>query len=101
MWRGCAPACCAPTRPTRPNSKTGWDRCSTAPSRATAREALALAALKRGEFEEAGRLLDQLVVDPATPASMRQRAEALSSLARGAGKFTPPSKAAPPPVEKK
>ena len=60
------------------------------PFRATAREVLALAALKRGEFEEAGRLLDQLVVDPATPASMRQRAEALSSLARGAGKFSPP-----------
>ena len=56
---------------------------------------------KRGEFEEAGRLLDQLVVDPATPASMRQRAEALSSLARGAGKFPPPAVQASLRTEKK
>jgi hypothetical protein len=64
------------------------------PFRATAREMLALAALKRGDYEEAGRLLDQLAVDPATPADMRQRAEALSSLARGAGKAAPPASSA-------
>jgi len=60
--------------------------------RYTARETLALAALKRGEFEDAGRLLDQLIVDPNTPASMRQRAEALASLARGGGKVAPEKK---------
>jgi hypothetical protein len=62
------------------------------PFRYSAREILALAALKRGAFEEAGRLLDQLIVDPQTPASMRQRAEALASLARGGGKAAPEKK---------
>ncbi|MCW2283014.1 hypothetical protein M2323_000839 [Rhodoblastus acidophilus] len=60
--------------------------------RYSAREILALAALKRGEFEEAGRLLDQLIVDPNAPASLRQRAEALASLARGGGKVSPEKK---------
>ncbi|MCW2317189.1 hypothetical protein M2322_002743 [Rhodoblastus acidophilus] len=59
--------------------------------RSSAREILALAALRRGDFEDAGRLLDQIIVDPNTPASLRQRADALASLARGGGKFTPPS----------
>ncbi|MBB4198194.1 hypothetical protein CCR94_09510 [Rhodoblastus sphagnicola] len=59
--------------------------------RFSARETLALAALKRGDLENAGRLLDQLIVDPNTPAAMRQRAEALASLARGGGKVTPPT----------
>jgi hypothetical protein len=63
--------------------------------RYSAREILALAALKRNDEESAGRLLDQIVVDPNTPATMRQRAEALASLARGGGKFTPPAPAAP------
>jgi hypothetical protein len=62
------------------------------PFRYSAREILALAALKRGAFEEAGRLLDQLIVDPNVPASMRQRAEALASLARGGGKVSPEKK---------
>ena len=60
--------------------------------RYSARETLALQALKRGELEEAGRQLDQLIVDPNTPASMRQRAQALASLARGGGKIAPPEK---------
>jgi hypothetical protein len=64
------------------------------PYRFTARETLALAALKRGDTEDAGRLFDKIIVDPGTPANIRQRAEALASLARGGGKFTPP--AAPP-----
>jgi hypothetical protein len=58
------------------------------PFRYSARETLALAALKRGDLEYGGRLLDQLIVDPNTPASMRQRAEALASLARGGGKVS-------------
>jgi hypothetical protein len=43
-------------------------------------------------MEYGGRLLDQLIVDPNTPASMRQRAEALASLARGGGKVSPDKK---------
>jgi hypothetical protein len=61
------------------------------PFRSSAREILALAALKRGDFESAGRLFDQLIVDPTTPAALRQRAQALASLAQGGGKFTPPA----------
>jgi hypothetical protein len=63
--------------------------------RYSAREMLALAALKRNDYESAGRLLDQIVVDPNTPSAMRQRAEALASLARGGGKLTPPAIAPP------
>jgi len=62
------------------------------PFRYSARETLALAALRRGDLEDAGRLLDQLIVDPNTPASMRQRAQALASLARGGGKVSPEKK---------
>jgi hypothetical protein len=52
------------------------------PFRFSAREALALAALKHDDFETAGRQLDTIVVDPQAPASMRQRAEALLALVR-------------------
>ena len=57
--------------------------------RYSAREYLALAAIKRGDFEGAGRHLDQIVVDPNAPQALRQRAEAFLSLVRGGGKFTP------------
>src|SRR5436305_6905149 len=52
------------------------------PFRFSAREALALAALKHDDFETAGRQLDTIVVDPQAPGSMRQRAEALLALVR-------------------
>lgn len=50
------------------------------PYRATARELLGLAALKRGDLDTAGKWLDMLVVDGQTPADIRQRAEALLGL---------------------
>jgi hypothetical protein len=52
------------------------------PFRYSAREALALAALKHDDFDTAGRQLDAIVVDPQVPASMRQRAEALLAVVR-------------------
>ena len=52
------------------------------PFRFSAREALALAALKHDDFDTAGRQLDAIVVDPQAPGSMRQRAEALLALVR-------------------
>jgi hypothetical protein len=57
--------------------------------RSSAREFMALAALKRGDFEQAGKLLDQIVVDANAPANLRQRAQGFLSLVRGGGKFTP------------
>ena len=50
---------------------------------------LALAALKRGDDEAAGKWLDAIIVDPQTPASLRQRAEAFLGLVR-AGKLPNP-----------
>ncbi|MBV8848325.1 MAG: tetratricopeptide repeat protein [Methylobacteriaceae bacterium] len=52
------------------------------PFRFSAREALALAALKQDDFDAAGRQLDAIVVDPQAPSSMRQRAEALLAVVR-------------------
>jgi len=52
------------------------------PFRFSAREALALAALKHDDFDAAGRQLDAIVVDPQAPAPMRQRAEALLAVVR-------------------
>lgn len=45
-----------------------------APWRASAREVLALAALKRGNNEEARRALEALLADAAAPAGLRERA---------------------------
>ena len=56
--------------------------------RHSAREYMALSALKRGDFEEAGKLLDQIVVDSNAPANLRQRAQGFLSLVRGGGKFS-------------
>ncbi|MEA2758960.1 MAG: hypothetical protein QOH65_1573 [Methylobacteriaceae bacterium] len=52
------------------------------PFRFSAREALALAALKHDDFDAAGRQLDTIVVDPQAPGAMRQRAEALLAVVR-------------------
>ncbi|WP_298425410.1 tetratricopeptide repeat protein [Rhodoblastus sp.] len=59
------------------------------PFRHTAREFLGLAALKRGDFEDAGKWFDQIVIDPAAPENLRQQVNAFLSLVRGGGKFTP------------
>ncbi len=68
--------------------------------RHTAREYLGLAALKRGDVEDAGKWFDQLIVDPAAPADLRQRAQAMLSLVRGGGKFTAPAPAPAQPAQK-
>jgi hypothetical protein len=66
-------------------SRLGTMTANDNPFRYSAREALALAALKHDGFDTAGRQLDTIVVDPQAPAAMRQRAEALLALVR-AGK---------------
>jgi hypothetical protein len=63
--------------------------------RHTAREYLGLAALKRGDVEDAGKWFDQLIVDPNAPADLRQRVQAMLSLVRGGGKVSPPAPAEP------
>ena len=50
------------------------------PYRHTARELLAVSALKNDDLAAAGRWLDQMIVDPQTPAEARKRAEELSGL---------------------
>jgi hypothetical protein len=65
----------------------------------TVRELLALAALKRNDFDAAGRWLDMIIGDSRAPESMRQRAEGFLGLVQ-AGKAPPemaPAGAAPPP----
>ena len=64
------------------------------PFRNSAREFLGLAALKRGDFEDAGKWFDRIVVDPEAPDVLRKQVNGFLSLVRGGGKFTPP---APPP----
>ena len=68
---------------------------SGAPFRNTARELLAVAALKQENYEAAGRWLDAIVVDAQAPQNVRQRAEALLGLVTGA-----PKAAAPAPAQK-
>jgi hypothetical protein len=63
-------------------SRLGTMTASDNPFRFSAREALALAALKHDDFDAAGRQLDAIVIDPQAPAAMRQRAEALLALVR-------------------
>jgi hypothetical protein len=53
--------------------------------RFSARELLALAAFKQGDYEAAGRWLDDIVSDPKAPAGLRSRAEAFLGFVR-AGK---------------
>ena len=64
------------------DSRLGTMTASDNPFRFSAREALALAALKHDDFDAAGRQLDAIVVDPQAPAAMRQRAEALLAVVR-------------------
>ncbi len=63
------------------------------PYRHTAREYLGLAALKRGDYEAAGKWFDEIIVDPSAPVDLNQRVQAFLSLVRGGGKFTPPQAA--------
>jgi hypothetical protein len=70
------------------------------PFRHTAREMLGLAALKKGDYEEAGRWFDQIVADPDTPRNLRERIEVYAAIVAG-GPVTvteaKPEAAAPPP----
>lgn len=73
-----------------------------APFRHTAREMLGLVALKRGDYEGAGRWFDQINADSQTPQNLRQRIEVYAALVAG-GPVTvtapaPAAPAAPPPV---
>ncbi|MEJ0095848.1 MAG: tetratricopeptide repeat protein [Methylocella sp.] len=54
----------------------------------TVRELLALAALKRNDFDAAGRWFDMIIGDPRAPQSMRQRTEGFLGLVQ-AGKSDP------------
>jgi hypothetical protein len=53
------------------------------PFRHSAREMLGLAALKRNDFEAAGRWFDQIAADPAAPAGLKGRLEIYSALVAG------------------
>lgn len=75
---------------------------ANSPIRNTAREMIALAALKAGKVDDAAHALDAIETDGLTPASQRQRVGALQGLVRGAGEAPVPapapaaSPAAPP-----
>jgi hypothetical protein len=56
------------------------------PFRNSARELLAVAALKRNDLEAAGKWLDMIVIDAQAPGEIRQRAEALLGLVSGGKK---------------
>lgn len=53
------------------------------PWRHSARELLALSALKRGEFEAAGRWFDQVAADRETPPNLRGRLEIYTAIVAG------------------
>ena len=55
----------------------------TSPWRHTAREMLGLAALKRGDFDGAGRWFDAIAQDRDTPQNLRSRLEIYTALAAG------------------
>lgn len=55
----------------------------TNPWRHSAREMLGLAALKRGDFDAAGRWFDQIAADRETPQNLRGRLEIYTALAAG------------------
>ena len=48
--------------------------------RHSAREALGLAALRRDNYDEAGRWFDEMAADPDTPSGLRGRLEIYSAL---------------------
>jgi hypothetical protein len=56
------------------------------PYHSSYRELLALASFKSGDFEAAGRFLDEIVVDPQAPQGLRGRAQAFLAVVR-AGKL--------------
>jgi hypothetical protein len=60
------------------------------PWRHSARELLAVAAIKAGDFEAAGRYLDQIIVDAQSPPGLRARADTFLGLVR-AGPLKPAS----------
>lgn len=71
------------------------------PFRHTAREMLGLAALRKGDFEEAGRWFDQIVADPDTPRNLRERIEVYAAIVAGGPVSVTeakPEPAAPPPI---
>ncbi len=71
------------------------------PFRHTAREMLGLTALKRGQYEEAGRWFDQISADPETPQGLRQRIEVYAAIVAGGPVTVTEAKAepaAPPPI---
>jgi hypothetical protein len=72
----------------------------TFPYHNTIRELLALAALKRNDFEAAGRWLDMIIADPQAPSALRQRSEAFIGLVQA--NKAPPEKPSPKqaPAEK-
>ena len=57
----------------------------TNPLRASAREALALAAWKEGRGADAMKLFEQITADDESPTSVRQRATLMAELIRGSG----------------
>lgn len=57
---------------------------------ANAREILALASLKAGDLDGAGRYLDEIITDRSAPAGLRQRADLLMAIVR-AGPVKPAS----------
>ncbi|MBK3398704.1 MULTISPECIES: tetratricopeptide repeat protein [Methylobacterium] len=65
--------------------------------RHTARETLGLVALKKGDFEGAGRWFDQIAADRETPAGLRQRLEIYVGLVAG-GPVQVTAAAAPAPA---
>ena len=73
---------------------------ASSPYRFSAREMLGLAALRRGQYEEADRWFQQLVTDPETPQNLRQRIEVYEALVSGGAVTVTearPEPAAPPP----
>ncbi|MGU3360189.1 tetratricopeptide repeat protein [Methylobacterium sp. M6A4_1b] len=72
------------------------------PFRHTAREMLGLVALKRGDYDGAGRWFDQINADLQTPQNLRQRIEVYAALVAGGPvavtAAAPAAPAAPPPV---
>ncbi|MCP8940244.1 tetratricopeptide repeat protein [Alsobacter sp. SYSU M60028] len=62
--------------------KARLDPLLSGPFAANARELLALASLKAGDLDGAGRYLDEIIVDRAAPSSLRQRADLLMAIVR-------------------
>ncbi len=61
------------------------------------RELLALAAIKRNDFEAAGKFLDEIIVDPLSPPALRDRAQVFRALVT-AGPATPIAATPPAPT---